>query len=321
MSGRQPASVPAAGTRFVCGLVGSGIGPSLTPAMHEAEADRRGMTYVYRRIDIDALGLTAQEGVDLIRPAGLLGFSGLNITHPCKQLALACTDELSPEAATIGAINTVVFRDGLVVGHNTDVTGFAGGFARDLPDADLGRVVQVGAGGAGSAVAHALLSLGVRELVVVDVDADRAGSLAARLVGATGASARAAGPGELPDELFRASGVVNCTPIGMAHHPGSPFDPTLLDERHWVADVVYRPLETELVRAARERGCRVSTGAGMAVGQAADAFALFTGVRPALDDFARHFDRLVGNENDTGADPPADGPTSHIDEGAQHADA
>ncbi|GGK60148.1 shikimate dehydrogenase [Ornithinimicrobium pekingense] len=292
----QPSPVPVAGTRFVCGLIGSGIGESLTPAMHEAEADRRGMPYVYRRTDLTALGLSPEEGVGLIRPAGLLGFSGLNITHPCKRLAVEHVDELSAEAATIGAINTVVFDGGRVVGHNTDVTGFAHGFARDMPEVALGQVVQVGAGGAGAAVAHALVSLGAGRLVVADLDPGRAAALATSVAGATGAEVVSAGLGDLPAQLSRADGVVNCTPVGMAQHPGTPFDPDLLDPRHWVVDVVYRPLVTELVRAARARGCRVATGAGMAIGQAVDSFALFTGVRADPDAVAADFARLVDTE-------------------------
>lgn len=292
----QPSPVLAAGPRFVCGLIGSGIGESLTPAMHEAEADRRGMPYVYRRTDLTSLGLTPEEGVGLIRPAGLLGFSGLNITHPCKRLAVAHVDDLSTEAATIGAINTVVFTDGRVVGHNTDVTGFAHGFTRDMPDAALGHVVQVGAGGAGAAVAHALVSLGAGELVIADLDEARAAALATDVRAATGGHARSCGIDALAATMAAADGVVNCTPVGMAQHPGTPFDPDLLQDRQWVVDVVYRPLETELVRAARARGCRVATGAGMAIGQAVDSFTLFTGVRPDPEAVAQDFARLVDTE-------------------------
>ncbi|GAA5165528.1 shikimate dehydrogenase [Ornithinimicrobium tianjinense] len=299
----EQAPTSAARTRFVCGLIGGGIGRSLSPGMHEAEADRRGLHYTYRTVDITELGLSAEQGVGLIRPAGHLGFTGLNITHPCKRLAVAHVDELSPEAARIGAINTVVFTDGRAVGHNTDVTGFALGFRRDMPGADLGHVVQVGAGGAGAAVAHALVGLGVEDLTIVDVDEDRAVALASEVAVATGGAVVGAAPESLPDRLGRADGIVNCTPVGMAHHPGLPFDPDLLRAEHWLVDVIYRPLVTELVRAARERGCRTATGAGMAIGQAAESFHLFTGVRPDPADFAQHFDRLIALEGADRAHP------------------
>lgn len=284
------------GPRFVCGLIGQGIGSSLTPDMHEAVADRLGLTYVYRRIDIHELGLSPEEAVTLIPAAGRLGFSGLNVTHPCKRLAVAYVDELSDTAAMIGAINTVVFTEGRAVGHNTDVTGFAWGFDRDMEDVDRERVVLLGAGGAGGAVAHALLSRGARELVIVDVDPSRARALAHAVTEARGAQVRVAAPSALGEELGRADGIVNCTPVGMAHHPGTPFDPDLLQPRHWLLDVIYRPTVTELVRLARARGCRVATGAGMAIGQAVDSFRLMTGLDPDPAAFEEEFARLVASE-------------------------
>lgn len=145
---------------YLVGLIGSGIGPSLSPALHEREADRQGLRYVYRLIDIDDLGVGPEAVGDLVRAARDLGFDGLNITHPCKQLVIEHLDGLAPQAAALGAVNTVVFEDGRAVGHNTDVTGFAASFARGLPDAPLEKVVQLGAGGAGAAVAHAMLTLG-----------------------------------------------------------------------------------------------------------------------------------------------------------------
>lgn len=292
----DPTPTEPMGPRFVCGLIGSGIGSSLTPDMHEAVADRLGLTYVYRRIDIHELGLSPQEAVGLIPAAGRLGFSGLNVTHPCKRLAVAYVDELSDTAAMIGAINTVVFTEGRAVGHNTDVTGFGWGFDRDMGDVARERVVVLGAGGAGGAVVHALLSRGAREVVVVDVDRVRAGALAGTAAETGGAPIRVADPSDLGAELQRADGIINCTPIGMAHHPGTPFDPELLQPRHWLLDVIYRPTVTELVRAAQERGCRVATGEAMAIGQAVDSFRLMTGLSPDPAAFEDEFARLVARE-------------------------
>lgn len=288
--------------RILCGLVGEGIGRSLTPSLHHREGARHGLTYVYRRIDLQALGLTPEQGAALVRPAAQLGFTGLNVTHPCKQLVLAHVDELSPTAELIGAVNTVVFADGRVIGHNTDVTGFAHGFGQQLAGAPTGRVVQIGTGGAGAAVAHALIGLGVRELVLSDIDPARAARTAEAVSAGTDTRVEVAPPERLAIELSAADGVVNCTPVGMAHLPGSPVDPGLLEPRHWVLDVIYRPLETELVRAARARGCRVATGAGMAIGQAAESFSLFTGRGADAAALARDFAALVASESSaTGA--------------------
>ncbi|MFF2511088.1 shikimate dehydrogenase [Streptomyces sp. NPDC058086] len=266
---------------YLVGLIGSGIGPSLSPALHEREADRQGLRYLYRLIDIDVLGVGPEAVGDLVRAARDLGFDGLNITHPCKQLVIDHLDELAPQAAALGAVNTVVFEGGHAVGHNTDVTGFAASFARGLPDVPLERVVQLGAGGAGAAVAHAVLTLGAGHVTVVDAMPDRAAGLAAGLNRHFGAGRAAAGtPDALGGLLGLADGVVHATPTGMAAHPGLPFPAGLLHPGLWVAEVVYRPLETELLRTARAVGCATLDGGGMAVFQAADAFRLFTGREP-----------------------------------------
>ena len=279
---------------FLVGLVGTGIGPSLTPALHEREADELGVRYLYRRLDLDRLQLPPDAVGDLLSAAQLAGYDGLNITHPCKQLVIPHLDELSADAEALGAVNTVVLRDGRVVGHNTDWSGFARAFDRGLPEAPLERVVLLGAGGAGSAVAHALLTLGAGRLTIVDVDGERARTLAASLAARFGAD-RVAGAGIdlLVPAVTAADGLVHATPTGMAAHPGLPFAPELLRPDLWVADIVYRPLETELVRTARAAGCRVLDGGGMAVFQAVDAFRLFTGVEPDAERMLAHFETLV----------------------------
>ena len=285
---------------YLVGLIGSGIGPSLSPALHEREADRQGLRCLYRLIDIDTLGVPPEAVGDLVRAARDCGFDGLNITHPCKQLVIEHLDALAPQAEALGAVNTVVFEDGRAIGHNTDVTGFAASFARGLPDASLERVVQLGAGGAGAAVAHATLTLGAERVTVVDALADRAAELAASLNRHFGVGrAAAATPDRLGQLLGSADGVVHATPTGMAAHPGLPFAAELLHSDLWVAEVVYRPLETELLRAARAVGCATLDGGGMAVFQAADSFRLFTGREPdaarMLADFAEiAVDRSVG---------------------------
>jgi shikimate dehydrogenase len=279
------------------GLVGTGIGPSLTPPLHEREAAEWGIPYLYRRLDLDLLRMEPAQIGELLATARRRGFDGLNITHPCKQLVLDHLDELSPDAEALGAVNTVVFTGGRAVGHNTDWSGFARSLARGLPDAVLGRVVLIGAGGAGAAIAHALLTLGTDELCVVDVDAARAATLTASLRARFGADRVTSGARtDLPHHLRAADGVVHATPTGMAAHPGMPVAADDLRPEMWVADVVYRPLETELVARARALGCPTLDGGGMAVFQAVDAFRLFTGVEPDAERMLRHFTALVGTD-------------------------
>ena len=201
--------------------------------------------------------------------------------------------ELSDDAAALGAVNTVVLRGGRRVGHNTDASGFAEGFRRGLPDAKLDRVVQVGAGGAGSAVAQAAVKLGVGQLTVIDTDPARAEQVAADVAARFGAGRAKAGT-DLAAALATADGMINTTPVGMAKFPGTPVPVALLRPELWVAEIIYFPLETELLRNARALGCRTLTGGGMAVFQAVDAFRLITGAEPDAERMQRHFAAMVG---------------------------
>ncbi|WP_245496601.1 shikimate dehydrogenase [Lichenibacterium ramalinae] len=260
------------------GLIGQNIGASLTPEMQMREAEAQGIRCVYRIVDLVALGLGVEALPELIVGAERLGFDGLNITHPCKQAVIPLLTELSPDARAIGAVNTVLFRDGARVGHNTDWSGFAEPFKRGMAGAPLGRVVQLGAGGAGAAVAHAALTLGVSRLTLFDTDRARTEALVANL-GRTFPGRAAVGE-DRAAALAEADGLINATPVGMEAHPGLPLPADLLHPRLWVAEVIYFPLETELLRRARALGCRTLDGGGMAVFQAVEAFRLFSGREP-----------------------------------------
>jgi len=276
---------------ILAGLIGRGIQASRTPALHEHEGDAQALRYLYRLIDADQLGLDDSALPALLDAAQRTGFSGLNITYPFKQAILPLLDELSDEARGIGAVNTVVLRDGRRVGHNTDCLGFAEGLRRGLPGVARRRVVQLGAGGAGAAVAHALLAEGVEQLHVFEVDPARAEALVDNLTQRFGGGRAVLGE-DLARAVAEADGLVNTTPVGMAKLPGTPLPPALLHARLWVAEIIYFPLETELLRQARALGCRTLDGGTMAVFQAVKAFELFSG-RPA--DAARmqaHFARF-----------------------------
>jgi shikimate dehydrogenase len=264
---------------LLLGLIGAGIQASRTPALHMAEAAAQGFPCIYRIIDLDGIAGGAAALPGLLTAAEQLGFAGLNITFPVKQAVLPLLHDLSEEAAALGAVNTVVLRDGRRIGHNTDCSGFGEAFARGLPDVRRERVVQLGAGGAGAAVAQALLRAGVARLAIHDVDASRAEALAAALTARFGAG-RAALAGALPAAVAEADGLVNCTPVGMVKLPGLPLPEAALHQRLWVAEIVYFPLETALLKAARKLGCRTLDGGGMAVFQAAHAFRHFSGIAP-----------------------------------------
>jgi quinate/shikimate dehydrogenase (NAD+) len=278
---------------LVVGLVGAGIGESLSPELHEREASLLGFDYSYRLFDLDALGRPPSEAGELMREAERGGLRGMNVTHPCKQLVVEELDELSPEAAALGAVNTIVFDSGRLAGHNTDCSGFQDAFARGLPDVATERVALLGAGGAGAAVAYAMLSLGARDLTILDVEVERARALARALGGLfDGQGLHIAEPAELEVVLAEADGLVHATPTGMAAHPGTAVPAELLDPRLWVAEVVYMPIDTPLLQHARERGCRTLDGAPMVALQAAGSLELFTGARPDRERMLRHVEEL-----------------------------
>ena len=277
---------------FVVGLIGAGIQASLTPAMHKREGAGQGLDYEYRLIDLEVLGVGIEALPDLLTKAENEGFAGLNITYPCKQAVLAHLTNLSDDARALGAVNTVVLRDGKRFGHNTDWSGFAESFRLGLPNAAVRKVVQLGAGGAGAATAHAALTMGVGQLALFDIDSARASQLAAALNKRFG-EGRAVALDDLDAAMRGADGLIHATPTGMVRHPGLPLPANLLRPAMWVSEIVYFPLETDLLRTARALGCRTLDGGGMAVFQAADAFRLFTGINPDTERMRRHFDSMA----------------------------
>lgn len=278
-------------TSYRVGLIGAGIAGSLTPALHEAEGAAQGLDYRYDRIDCTQEPHRGQSLEALLSAAEAQGYAGVNITYPFKQSAVALLDWISPQAAELGAVNTVVFRDGQRQGHNSDYAGFRAGFTRELGDMPKAETLLVGAGGAGGAVGLALLDSGVERLWIQDLAPEAAAELARRLAGLRPAAR--VGPWVGPWGGQGVDGLVNATPMGMAAHPGAAVDLAQMSVRHWVADIVYFPLWTALLRQAQTQGLRRMTGGGMAVGQAAVAFEHFCG-RPAdAARMAAHFETLI----------------------------
>ena len=282
---RKKAQVPK---MVQVGLIGAGIQASHSPHMHESEARALGFACSYQLLDIKQLGVSPEALPDLLAQVERQGFAGVNITHPFKQAVIPLLDELSADAAAIGAVNTVVFDAGKRFGHNTDCTGFAESFRRAFANVPRHRVVLLGAGGAGSAVAHAALQQGVECLAVYDTDAERAALLVERLCTRFGAP-RATVVTNLAAALAEADGLIQATTVGMTGHAGMPLAVELLRSDLWVAEIICFPLETDLLKAARKLGCLTLDGSGMNVFQAVEAFRLFTGVAPDDKRMRRHF--------------------------------
>ena len=263
--------------RLLMGLIGANIQKSLSPALQEDACRAIGIHGYYHLMDLDVLpGRNLESLLQAVRTSG---FVGVNITFPCKESVLSLLDDVSAEARQIGAVNTVTIdTSGRTVGYNTDRIGFRRAFEETFGSrAASGKtVLLVGAGGAGRAVAFALFDLGVRTLLVNDSDPERAHRLAEALQVSFGAG-RCQAVVETAPALSHAVGLVNATPVGMLGKAGIPIALSGLQGRHWVADVIYTPLETELIRAAGAKGCKAMGGAGMCVHQAAETFRLFTG--------------------------------------------
>jgi shikimate dehydrogenase len=258
------------------GLIGREIQASRSPWLHEQEARALGVPLTYSLVDFAVQGWEEADLPRVLDALATAGFAGVNVTHPYKQAIIAHLDSLAPSAVRVGAVNTVQFADGKRIGHNTDMLGFAESMKQGLSDVAMGRIVQLGAGGAGSATAHALLTLGAGQIVLIDSDTARRSILATTLRNDYGAD-RVAESDDPWTALNDADGLVNATPVGMVGHPGLPLLGALIEPRLWIADIVYFPLETELLALARSRGCRTLDGSGMVVHQAAAAFDIFTG--------------------------------------------
>jgi shikimate dehydrogenase len=280
--------------RFLTGLIGAPIAQSASPAMHERAADALGVRCHYQLIEVagaDAAGLRA-----LLDGVRNFGFAGVNVTFPYKEAVVPLLDELSDGARAIGAVNTVVVRGGKLVGHNTDTSGFERAIGNLVMASGRGPVALIGAGGVGKAIAFALANLGVAELGIFDSGPAKAAQLAAQLQGRLRLRIAAS----VADAMQGAVGVINGTPVGMLPDRNSPIPAALLHRDLWVADAVYSPLWTPLLIAAKASGAEVMTGRELAIYQAADAFELFTGLRPSTTEMGSAFDAVLASRADRG---------------------
>src|SRR6266481_4218093 len=273
--------------RILSGLLGAPIAHSAAPAMHERAAEALGLRCHYQLIEVAGAGRDELKVV--LEGVRRLGFAGVNVTFPYKEAVLDLLDELSPGAALIGAVNTIVVRDGRLIGHNTDTTGFARAITHLVTASSHGPVALIGAGGVGKAIAFALVGLGVADLRIFDREHAKAAKLAAQLDG----HAKASVTDSVEEALRGVVGVVNGSPVGMLPSLDTPVPDNLLHAGLWVADAVYSPLWTPLLTAAKAKGATVMTGRDLAIYQAADAFELFTGFAPSTTEMGIAFDAVM----------------------------
>ncbi|MEA3077535.1 MAG: shikimate dehydrogenase [Actinomycetota bacterium] len=260
------------GATHVAAVVGDPITHSLSPAIHNAAFEALGLDWVFLAFAVPAG--SAAPAVEAMRTFGL---AGLSVTMPHKAGVIPALDGLSPTAETLGAVNTIYRRGRDLIGDSTDGAGFLDALRHDEGFDPAGkRCVVLGAGGAARAVVHALGGAGAADVAVVNrtaANAERAAALAS--VGRLGTEA----------DVDGADLIVNATPVGMAGVEGDSFlvDPARLGPGQVVADLVYHPIRTPLLHAARQRGAIAVTGLGMLIHQAAHAFRLWTGEDPPLE--------------------------------------
>ncbi|MCG0278416.1 MAG: shikimate dehydrogenase [Thermanaeromonas sp.] len=265
----------------VVGLLGYPVVHSFSPYMHNAAFRALGMDWVYLAFNVEPRLLPA--AVSGIRA---LGFRGVNVTIPHKQAILPFLDEIDPLAKLIGAVNTVVVKEGKLVGYNTDASGFWRSLKEEGVDPRGKRALILGAGGAARAVAYALVKHGCNRLYIANRTYDRARELAETLkkAGETSVEPLSLEEAFLASILPEADLIINTTSVGMETVGGElPITADKLEARHIIYDLVYNPPYTKLLKMASSKGCRAISGRSMLLYQGAEAFTLWTGREAPLE--------------------------------------
>lgn len=254
------------------GLIGKGIMNSSSPDLHTRLGELTGVPASYDLFDANERPIDSLA--HQVRQVMAEGYRGVNVTYPFKEEAVRLATHASEGARLVGAANTLVFADGEIRAENTDFSGFISGYRATLGDRAPGRVLLIGTGGVGKAVAFGLGKLGADEIILLDLDEAKSRQLARELQGA-GFSASTIGLEALEETVARCSGLVNCTPIGHEKSPGCPLPKELIEARHWIFDAVYVPAVTEFIAAAMAVGAQVMSGVSLFVFQGVDAFKCF----------------------------------------------
>lgn len=283
---------------YLVGLIGEGIENSLTPDLHMREARELGLDYEFRLIDLLDSKFDGASFQDIFELVSNAGYDAINVTFPFKKFAIDFAESKSDDVKHIGALNLMLNLQEQPHAENTDWSGFKYAIENGIADVPRRKVLQVGAGGAGVATAFAMLKSGVQQLLIADLQFEKAIALATQYRDVFPQQKIKACPiEEAMDYLAAIDGVIQATPIGMYTHPGMPFEIETLNPAAWVADVVYRPMETQFIQQARARGHEVMTGGLMAIGQAIDSLRLITGLEPNPRRMRDHFYELLEDES------------------------
>ena len=259
------------------GLIGDNIKSSRSPDLHRHAGQLCGLNVTYDLLIPPEMGMDFDAILDRCVAEG---YCGVNITYPYKERVVGRVAIADPLIRRIGSVNTVVFESGIMRGYNTDHTGFVSAFRQHFGGMAPGTVAIIGAGGVGKAVAFGLLLLGASEIRIVDRDIEKAISLAGSLEQASGGKLKASDHTTAETALPGASGIVNCTPVGMIGYPGTPVPRQLLADCSWAFEAVYTPVQTKLKSDAEASGLKVLSGYELFIHQGVEAFQIFTGRAP-----------------------------------------
>lgn len=266
--------------QVLLGLIGNSIDKSSAPFLHKMLGEVTHLNVDYRLNDPgDSDQIAFEKTLNQLRSTG---YCGANITFPFKQLALNYADIVDVSARSVGATNTLVFKDSKIFAFNTDYTGFISAYRSKRNDEPAGTVLMLGAGGVGRAVAFGLFQLGATELIVFDLNPHRAAGLVSSLRD-SGFNARSINSSDLPQEALNVEGIINCTPVGHYATPGLPIVPALIDSQRWAFDAVYVPIDTQFLKLAHSKGLALISGFDLFFNQGIDAFEAFTGIKVNSD--------------------------------------
>ncbi|MBR9884062.1 MAG: shikimate dehydrogenase [Oceanospirillales bacterium] len=257
------------------GLIGRSIAKSSSPALHELLGELNGLQIHYQLHE--PRDSSPSAFIDTLQQLRDEGYRGCNVTYPFKQVALAHASITRADAQLVGSTNTLLLKDG-VMAANTDYTGFIRGYRSRFGETPAGKVLLLGAGGVGRAVAFGLFEVGATEVIVFDLNADNARSLA-DAINSEGFTASVATADSLADAARSTQGLVNCTPVGHYKTPGIPLPASLFGGQEWAFDAVYTPLDTEFLTEAHRHGLALMSGFDLFIYQGIDAFEIFTDVK------------------------------------------
>ncbi|WP_394168433.1 shikimate dehydrogenase family protein [Saccharospirillum alexandrii] len=255
-------------------LIGEGIAKSQSPDLHRRLGSLVGLDTQYDLVD--SLGVNGFDFPATVARLQAEGYRGSNVTFPFKEAARNLADTLSEGVQRVGSSNTLIFENGKIHAENTDYSGFISAYRGQFSDRPAGRVLLIGAGGVGRAVACALGALGATSIGLVERDAARGEALSVDL-NKQGITTTTLSADEAEHQMASFDGVVNCTPVGHINHPGCPIKTDQLHKRQWVFDAVYIPARTELLVAAEQQGAATLSGVDLFVFQGIDAFRFFAG--------------------------------------------